>query len=481
MFEAQALLPGPADKDVEEWPLLELSDVSVVRFRRGHPEELVNLFDVTEFGPFRVKGRLGPTPRKYKKLVRTPDALTQHIIIPKVVTFSMEQIIRKGSDVMETVIWVLGGAAWYRISPAPEYRAHFATLVEKANAWLFMRERYAKFHGRGKPLKDTVMDMFKDYIGVEPECRTARAASKIFETHHRFLLFMMLKPENDAEMWKRSPIFLHFQQEHEETVLEVMIFYGHLKKDRLEPKRNPAFETPAVDDGDEEEDDEEDGDESDDDDDDGMECTPEPLEEQTGKTVSSKGRSILRPSRNEIPIEPPSPESYPVLDDASPIETRLKRRCDSDTIVVAGESRLKRQIMSSPSESPPPTPDISEYRRGGNLEMSKRSMKSTGQGTRNLGARLSMLSEDSYWKCTLDGLRCSHVVPNAKTRDGRHAIEQHYAFHGRVMAEAMQTIDMETQTSSGGGYRVDHLMDKIRMMSQKWEQSKPSPLKGLGE
>jgi len=80
----------------------------------------------------------------------------------------MEQIRRKGSDVWDTVIWVLGGAAWYRISPAPEYRAHFATLVEKANAWLFVRERYAKFHGCGKPLKGTVMEMFKDVGAASP-------------------------------------------------------------------------------------------------------------------------------------------------------------------------------------------------------------------------------------------------------------------------------------------------------------------------
>ena len=311
----------------------------------------------------------------------------------------------------------------------------------------------------------------EQYIGVDPECRTARAASKTFETHHRFLLFMMLKPENDAEMWKRTPIFLHFQQEHEETVLEVMVFYGHIKKHKLESKQNQVIETSPVDDKDEEEEYESSGDED-------MECTPEPSEEQTGKTVSAKGRSILRPSRNEIPIEPPSPESRQMLEDASPIETRLKRRFDPDTIFVAGSSQLKRQILSSPPKSQPLAPEISEHLRGGS---SKASMVSTGQGTRNLGAQPSILSENSYWKCTLDEPRCSHVVPNAKTRDGRHAIEQHYAFHGRVMAEAMQTIDMETQANSSDGYRVDHLMDKIRMMSQKWEQSKPSPLKGLGE
>jgi len=68
MFEAQALLRGPADTDVEEWPLLELVDVSVVRYRRGCREELVDLFDVVESTPFRVKGRLNPIPRKHKNI-----------------------------------------------------------------------------------------------------------------------------------------------------------------------------------------------------------------------------------------------------------------------------------------------------------------------------------------------------------------------------------------------------------------------------
>jgi hypothetical protein len=67
MFEAQALFSGNPEKDVEDWPLLELTDASVVLYRRGQPEELVDLFNVVEDGPFRLKGMLSPVQKKWKK------------------------------------------------------------------------------------------------------------------------------------------------------------------------------------------------------------------------------------------------------------------------------------------------------------------------------------------------------------------------------------------------------------------------------
>ena len=67
MFESRALFPADRAVDVEKWPLLELTDVSVIAFRRGQHDELVDLFQVVEDGPFRVKGTLGPVPKKYRK------------------------------------------------------------------------------------------------------------------------------------------------------------------------------------------------------------------------------------------------------------------------------------------------------------------------------------------------------------------------------------------------------------------------------
>ena len=330
---------------------------------------------------------------------------------------------------------------------------------------------------------------------------------------------MMLKPENDAEKWIRTPIFSHFQREHERTVSEIMVYYGHTQQGKPEPSQNQAIETPMVDEEEEEaqegaqeerqegeeeeaqeeaqeeeeeeeyeyeyegeyegeyEDEDEDEDDTSDDDDD-VEGTRTPSGRQTGKTVSAKGRSALRPSRNEIPIEPPSSDSLQMHTDASPIEIRLKRRYDGDNVIVASGSQLKRRILCLSSESPLAS-DTNGYLSDAGAKASKKPAK--GQSAEKFTAGLSMVGEDLHWKCTLDGPRCGHVVPNAKTRGGQDAIEQHYASHGRIMAEAMQTIDMESQAGAGGGYRINHLMDKIRTMSQKWEQSKPAPVEGLDE
>lgn len=66
MFENHALHPGDPAQDLDCWPLLELENATVVRYRRGQPDELVDLFDVAENGPFRVKGTLLPVEEKWR-------------------------------------------------------------------------------------------------------------------------------------------------------------------------------------------------------------------------------------------------------------------------------------------------------------------------------------------------------------------------------------------------------------------------------
>lgn len=156
-----------------------------------------------------------------------------------------------------------------------------------------------------------------------------------------------------------------------------------------------------------------------------------------GKTVSAKGRSILRPRRNEIPLEP-----APAGADDSPAATALKRRLAPEL----GGSALKRQLLSaSPPAAAAALPRF--LFAGGGAE--------------------------ARWTCTLDAA-CAYEVGNPKTRDGRHAIEKHYEFHGKMMADAMQTLDRE---GADGGY----LMRKIQAMNARLAERKPTPLKGLGE
>lgn len=101
--------------------------------------------------------------RRARVAVKREDVIyEQPMVVPKVVTFSMERRAAKGSAPRQIVIWVLGAAAWYALSPSPEYRAQYDVLVEKAQAWLFLEERYAKFRGRGKTIKEDVADVFGD-------------------------------------------------------------------------------------------------------------------------------------------------------------------------------------------------------------------------------------------------------------------------------------------------------------------------------
>jgi hypothetical protein len=69
MYECTALHPGPPERDVEEWPLLDLSDATVVRFRRDQPSELVDLFEVVACSEetVRVVGRLEKVPKGWAK------------------------------------------------------------------------------------------------------------------------------------------------------------------------------------------------------------------------------------------------------------------------------------------------------------------------------------------------------------------------------------------------------------------------------
>ena len=78
----------------------------------------------------------------------------------------------------------------------------------------------------------------------------------------------------------------------------------------------------------------------------------------------------------------------------------------------------------------------------------------------------------------MDEPRCNHVIPNAKTRDGRNEVEKHYKSHGKVMRDALITLDEE---EGKGGYQLGHLFGKLKDMQRKWMDGKPTPLKGLGE
>jgi hypothetical protein len=99
--------------------------------------------------------------------VRSPEAIRHPIVVPGVNTYSMEYVLQKSSGRRQARIWFLGTAGWYEISPSVEYRAIYNELVEKTSLWMFLRERYAKFHGNASRLmKVTMVEICKDVSEV---------------------------------------------------------------------------------------------------------------------------------------------------------------------------------------------------------------------------------------------------------------------------------------------------------------------------
>ena len=145
--------------DEEEWPLLELKDVTIThQHRRKKAGQLVDLFEVNLHGPFRVRGRLGKLKKDQESLVlgAASRLYKEDIVIPEAYTYSLEI-----KDDGRIIIWVLGNCGWYALSPAKEYKAIFDQMVEKTKIWLFLEVKYVPVIYKGKKkLRGSVHDVF---------------------------------------------------------------------------------------------------------------------------------------------------------------------------------------------------------------------------------------------------------------------------------------------------------------------------------
>jgi hypothetical protein len=75
MYEKAALPNYDAKLPEDEWPCMELNDVSVYLGR-----ELVDLFDISENGPFQVRGKLSQLKGKMKGLGKLRRRVTRFLM-----------------------------------------------------------------------------------------------------------------------------------------------------------------------------------------------------------------------------------------------------------------------------------------------------------------------------------------------------------------------------------------------------------------
>ncbi|KAF8249476.1 hypothetical protein K440DRAFT_621547 [Wilcoxina mikolae CBS 423.85] len=235
MYERTGLHDLDPELPEEQWPLLELTNVTVY-----HGDYLVDLFDVAEKGPFRVRGKLHKVARKWRGIERTPNVYTHDLVIPKVYTYSIEQVPSED----ELKIWMLGKAGWYSIKPAPEYRALFAQGMEKAELWSFVEFTYLDAFTEGKKVRGTmdslVMEYYKEHRSPA-SCPDLAAAWRLFEKYHRFLIVKMLEKQDMRDSWAQTPVFQYCISKYPTEIREVkVILQRQVKKhDEAREKMSP--------------------------------------------------------------------------------------------------------------------------------------------------------------------------------------------------------------------------------------------------
>ncbi|TGZ77441.1 hypothetical protein EX30DRAFT_398538 [Ascodesmis nigricans] len=443
MHELTLLYPPPPTLDPNHYPLLTLHSTTITA-----SSVPVNL--LLHPGPFRITGVLSTIPRKHHSIVRIDAALRKpKITLNKVETWALER--KRG----ETVVWVLGRCAWYRVHPGEEYAGVFAEVRRLAETWMWMRDVWG-VEGEGE---GGVGEVWKQYANDHPEeVRTPRAAGKWINSCWRFLVKMMVESE-ESEEWRKSCLWQEFELTNKEEMDKILAAANKASTtDSQEPRArtplNPAPRrrrgrpprttkadppppdppTTAADDHDEDEDDDDDEDDesssssssSD------TEALHTPSHRPTGKTPSATKHSILRPApRPSIPLAPASPSSPPPPPAAAAASLKRKQPPSSDP------------HNSHFAPDPPTLPDYSD--------------------------QIKRTYTERDWTCP----RCEYSVKNARTREGRHAVEEHYKTHRGRWVEALRTVEEEVEEE-----RVGHLLGLLREMRGRWEEGL-SPLRGL--
>ncbi|KAG0125859.1 hypothetical protein HOY82DRAFT_593972 [Tuber indicum] len=215
MLETKIFKPYDKKLDTEEWPQLQLVDAVVYRHVADGPDELCDLLDTHFMGPLRITGTITKIPTKFHKMVkdlpvigeeqassRTAAALAKGVhgatvTVTDVLTYALESY--KNPKVNST-IWALGCAAWYSITPAPEYTKYFDRSLEKAHVWDIVLE----FGKSGNFKQVTVEQLFARYFQKHPGCKGIDGAENVFANYRKFLVCKMLEPTGPGSKSART-------------------------------------------------------------------------------------------------------------------------------------------------------------------------------------------------------------------------------------------------------------------------------------
>lgn len=472
MWEKLALSPYDPGEDQEDWPQLELTNVTVKNKEAGGKFE--DLLDVRDHGPLEIKGTLSRIPARLGGIIRRQTVYNTPLVLSNVYTYSIEKL--KDGTIK---IWALGLCAWYSIQPSEGYMDIFEVMIEKAKLWFFLQDKYEKYLDNNRKIPGTIAQLYSEYAAEEPTCATEKVAAELFDKHHRFLLFSMCAAAGiGTVMWERTPLFRYYALEYSDELANirepVRENAGCSKIDAsdlppLTQSQNPPSSHKSsgrtrrgkprekapkeLNDGDETEE----------------EINVQNLAVQMpmtpaydgsdsegdglGKWLSSKGKSSLRPSLALVP--PESPGGTENIDDkdssagdnnaSSALPLNRKRAPDDRVSFNIGAPAVKQ-----PRTCPDGQFSVSSSRMSisttiaSGIEASRHRFPSSVSSTQTVGP-------DGHWQCEIDG--CKHNILNANAPENLKQIEEHYGDHGRVVEQAMEAIGGEN-LPGGPKYRI---------------------------
>lgn len=514
MFEAHAFFLVNSELDQEEWPLMELTNVSVFSSKRNGPAELEDLLDVQDRGPFRIEGNLTVIPSELKDIIRTKNLAKLYrepLIITKVMIYSIQQF--EDGDIK---IWALGKCGWYSITPSPRYEPIFKTMVEKGKLWGFLQDKYCEeFSGKGDNIEGSVEDLYASFPN-------SLAASQLFEKHYRYLLFEMCGIRADTDMWPRTPLFRYFaskyalqlrairrsmacasdrmdnpipvKQETPEPLSPIPSAYA-LPPSSSRPKvanvdtraedflsikhKHPPSsitydwtETPPT---------QADDDDDDDDDDDG---------DEVGDITGVGSVYIRSPVKPPVPVNSRPPARVPVHLQAPSSSETINENGLGDTLknTLAAAALNQKRVLDDP---PSPCNGVPTAKRPCILTaVAGSSAFSSSLSTLPLvtitnpglqpGTNKPPCSATSPeatrtngpgdgWECEISG--CNYNILDADTAESLQLIEKHYAEHAQLIKQAMDAIGGNVLPSRP--HHVDNLLARIGQMARKWAASNP--------
>lgn len=442
MFEANAFFPVNSELDQEEWPLMELTNVSVFSIKRNGPPELEDLLDVQDRGPFRIEGNLTAIPSKLSGIIRIKNLAKLYrdpLVITKVMIYSIQQFADG-----DTKIWALGKCGWYSITPSPKYEPIFRTMIEKGKLWGFLQDKYCEFSGKGDKIEGSVEDLYASFPN-------SLAASQLFEKHYRYLLFEMCGIRADTDMWPRTPLFRYFASKYAPQLRAIrrsmtcatdrMDNPIHVKQETPEPL-SPIPPTQAdSDDGDNDEEGE------------GVVGVVGDITGIESVYISQAPSSSETINENRIgdtlkdTLAAAALNQKRVLDDPPSLCNSVPTTKRPRTLTaVAGSSVSSSSLFTLPILQPgtnrPPC--------------SATSLETTC--TNGLG---------DGWECEISG--CNYNILDADTAESLQLIEKHYAEHAQLIKQAMDAIGGDVLPSRP--HHVDNLLAKIEQMARKWAAS----------